>query len=333
MNAYSPDNHKWRVLGVIIFVYVFLCFLLAIPAEALRLRTNWAKRVDLSEKIIRGEVVSVKSYWNPERTRIYTNVTLLVDDHIKGDGSGETTITVPGGTVGDDTHWVSDTPQFNVGDYGVILLEPSGYVTGGPDGVYLIQRPIGGTNQLQSLTEDRFLLWIKAYVNGQTRISFEETIIEEHPSKYLQQNMLHGTALGETTCIATVSSDRWKGEYFNNKTLSGSPSMVRDDGASFIDFDWGTGSPSSTCGIGADNFSVRWTRTFSFDADTYRFTVTGDDGFRLYVDDVLKLEKWFDQPPTTYSVDVPLTAGNHTLKMEYYEHGGGATAKLSWQPT
>jgi hypothetical protein len=134
-------------------------------------------------------------------------------------------------------------------------------------------------------------------------------------------------------CISSVPSDHWKGEYFNNQTLSGSPSMVRDDGASFIDFDWGTGSPSSACGIGADNFSVRWTRTFSFDADTYRFTVTGDDGFRLYVDDVLKLEKWFDQPPTTYSVDVPLSAGNHTLKMEYYEHGGGATAKLSWQPT
>jgi hypothetical protein len=134
-------------------------------------------------------------------------------------------------------------------------------------------------------------------------------------------------------CISSVPSDHWKGEYFNNQTLSGSPSMVRDDGTGFIDFNWGYDSPRSACGIGADNFSVRWTRTLSFDADTYRFTVTGDDGFRLYVDDVLKLEKWFDQPPTTYSVDVPLTAGNHTLKMEYYEHGGGATAKLSWQPT
>ena len=225
MNAYSPDNHKWRVLGVIIFVYVFLCFLLAIPAEALRLRTNWAKRVDLSKNIIRGEVVSLKSYWNPERTLIYTDITLLVDDHIKGDGSGETTITVPGGTVGDDTHWVSDTPHFDVGDYGIILLEPFGYVTGGPDGVYLIQRPIGGTNQLQSVTEDRFLLWIKSYVNGQTQISFEESA-EESSMMSMEQNISYATISGVnpstisagTGSVLTVTgngfgSSRGSGDY------------------------------------------------------------------------------------------------------------------------
>jgi hypothetical protein len=320
----------WRLLAGLFFCG---CLWFTGPTEALRIKTNWGERVDLSEKIVRGEVVSVKSYWNAEKTLIYTDIIVLVEEYLKGNGPKEIIIKIPGGTVGDKTQWVSDTPHFDVGDHGVIFLESSGQVTAGPDGVYLIQRPIGGTNQLQSLTEDRFLLWIKAYVNGQTRISFEETIIEEHPSKYLQQNMLHGTALGETTCIATVSSDCWKGEYFNNKTLSGSPSMVRDDGASFIDFDWGTGSPSSACGIGADNFSVRWTRTVSFDADTYRFTVTSDDGFRLYVDDVIKLEKWFDQPPTTYSVDVPLTVGNHTLKMSTMSMVEGPTAKLSWQPT
>jgi photosystem II stability/assembly factor-like uncharacterized protein/surface antigen len=134
-----------------------------------------------------------------------------------------------------------------------------------------------------------------------------------------------------TTCIATVSSDHWKGEYYNGVSLSGGPLMVRDDGNGFLNFDWGTGSPSSDCGIGADNFSVRWTRAVYFDAGTYRFTVTSDDGFRLYVGDALKLDKWFDQPPTTYTVDVSLTAGNHNLKMEYYERGGGAVARLSWE--
>ncbi len=174
MNADRSDNQRWRVLEAIVLGHVFLCFLLAIPAEAIRLHTNWAERVDLSEKIVRGEVVSIRSYWNSERTRIHTDVTILVDEHIKGAGSGETTITVPGGTVGADTQWVSDTPHFGVGDYAVILLESSGYVTGGPDGIHPIQRSIVGKNQLQSLTEDPFLGWIKSYVNGQTRISFEE---------------------------------------------------------------------------------------------------------------------------------------------------------------
>ena len=201
MNAHRPDHKEWRVLEVIVLVYVFLCFLLAMPAEAIRLHTNWAERVDLSEKIVRGEVVSIKSYWNSERTRIYTDVTILVDEHIKGAGSLETTITVPGGTVGADTQWVSDTPHFDVGDYAVMLLESSGHVTGGPDGVYPIQKPIGGINQLQSLTEDPFLVWIKSYVNGQTRISFEE---ETSPMMLLEQTLSYATISGVSP--STVSA-------------------------------------------------------------------------------------------------------------------------------
>ena len=133
------------------------------------------------------------------------------------------------------------------------------------------------------------------------------------------------------TCTTTVSSDRWKGEYYNNKDLSGSPTMVRDDGDGNLNFDWESDSPSSSCEIGADNFSVRWTRTVSFDANDYRFTMTSDDGFRLYIDDELKLNKWIDQGATTYTVDVSLSAGNHTIKMEYYENGGNAVARLSWK--
>jgi hypothetical protein len=134
-----------------------------------------------------------------------------------------------------------------------------------------------------------------------------------------------------SSCQDTVLSGRWKGEYFNNMTLSGSPTIVRDDGAGVLDFDWGSGSPGSSCGVGADHFSARWTRTAHFDAGNYRFTVTSDDGFRIYVDGSLKLEKWFDQGPTTYTVDVALSAGNHTVRMDYYENGGGAVAKLSWK--
>jgi hypothetical protein len=134
----------------------------------------------------------------------------------------------------------------------------------------------------------------------------------------------------EVGCIVSVPQDHWKGEYFNNKTLSGSPAMVRDDGTGFTNFNWGEGSPGSDCGLGSDNFSVRWTRTVSFTSGTYRFTVTSDDGVRLYVDDQLILDKWIDQPPTTYTVDVPLSAGNHSIKMEYYEAAGGAVASLTW---
>ncbi|MCA9956409.1 MAG: hypothetical protein KC434_16890, partial [Anaerolineales bacterium] len=60
----------------------------------------------------------------------------------------------------------------------------------------------------------------------------------------------------------------WKGEYFNNRTLTGSPTLVRDDAN--INFNWGSGIPDN--GLPADNFSVRWTRTINFPAGSYRFT-------------------------------------------------------------
>src|SRR6266511_3335551 len=142
--------------------------------------------------------------------------------------------------------------------------------------------------------------------------------------------LLSWTAVGGASCLANVPADRWRGEYYNNTTLTGSVAMVRDDGAGFLNFDFGSGSPSSACGVNADNFSARWTRTVNFAADNYRFTVTGDDGVRLYIDGQLKIDKWFDQGANTYTADVYLSTGNHEVKLEYYEHEAGAVALLSW---
>jgi hypothetical protein len=119
----------------------------------------------------------------------------------------------------------------------------------------------------------------------------------------------------------------WRGAYFNNKTLSGSPVLVRDDAE--INFAWGTGSPAPGT-IGRDGFSVRWTRTLNLAAGSYRFTMTVDDGARLWVNDHLLVDAWRDQAPRTYTGDIYVPAGGVPVKMEYYENSGGATARLSW---
>lgn len=118
----------------------------------------------------------------------------------------------------------------------------------------------------------------------------------------------------------------WKGEYFNNQSLSGSPVLTRNDAN--VNFNWGYASPDPV--VPADHFSVRWTRTLYADAGTYRFTVTADDGVRVWVDGGPLIDKWFDQPPTTYTADISLGAGNHTVKMEYYEDRYSATAQLAY---
>jgi hypothetical protein len=191
-----PDDGKWGYFGMIFSVCIFLCLFLVMPVEALRVKTNWARRVDLSEKIVRGQVMDVRSYWDSKKGLIYTDVTILVDEHIKGYGLKEMTITLPGGTIGDQTHFVSDTPQFEVGDYGIILLEPSGHVTGGSDGVYFLQKPITEGGLFQSASEDRFLSWIRAYGAGQTKISFEESFNQEPFLFPAQEDTSNATIFG-----------------------------------------------------------------------------------------------------------------------------------------
>jgi glucose/arabinose dehydrogenase len=114
-------------------------------------------------------------------------------------------------------------------------------------------------------------------------------------------------------------------EYFDNSTLSGEPVLIRSDDA--IAFDWGEGSPNFV--VPSNLFSARWTRTKSYGAGIYRFSVTGDDGIRVLVDGTQVIDGWFYQPPTAYTADVSLSEGPHTVVIEYFEHTGGAVARFS----
>jgi len=123
-----------------------------------------------------------------------------------------------------------------------------------------------------------------------------------------------------------VNSGTWKGEYFNNATLSGSPVLTRNDAQ--INFDWGSGSPATS--INADNFSVRWTRSLDFTPGTYRFSILSDDGARLWVNNQQIINAWNDHLEQTFTGDITLSGGSVPIQLEYYEHGGGAKVQFSW---
>jgi len=125
-----------------------------------------------------------------------------------------------------------------------------------------------------------------------------------------------------------VGGETWRGEYFNCRDMNCPLVLTRDDKA--IDFDWATGSPDPT--ITADNFSVRWTRTLNFNTGTYRFLASSDDGVRIWVDGGLVVDGWEDHSlPKTYTGDVSLADGQHTITVEYFEHEGDASAHVWWQ--
>ncbi len=123
------------------------------------------------------------------------------------------------------------------------------------------------------------------------------------------------------------SDPTWRGEYFANATLSGAPALVRADAE--VNFRWGTGAPAS--GLPTDRFSVRWTRYVYFPDDgVYRFTLTSDDGSRLFIDDQMVIDAWYDHGPKSFVVDRTLRAGHHLLRLEYYDNVGEATVELKW---
>jgi PA14 domain-containing protein/Calx-beta domain-containing protein/IPT/TIG domain-containing protein len=120
--------------------------------------------------------------------------------------------------------------------------------------------------------------------------------------------------------------DQFFAEYFNNIGLSGTPTFTACEPS--ITYNWGASGPGS--GIGIDNFSVRWTGSFNFAAGATAFTATADDGIRVWVDDDPIVDGWVDQSPTKFKATPTLTEGTHLVKVEYYEHGGGAVAQVSW---
>ncbi len=116
-------------------------------------------------------------------------------------------------------------------------------------------------------------------------------------------------------------------QYFKNTNLSGDPAITRDEKA--INFPYGdTGSPDPS--IGHNTFSARWTASQYFAKGKYMFSATVDDGVRLFIDGHLVIDKWIDEATTTYTATVDLTAGQHEIKMEYYQAFGGAVAQLTW---
>ena len=191
----------------------------------------------------------------------------------------------------------------------------------------------GGTYRFTATADDG----VRVYVDGNLIINqwsdhsaqtfaADVSLAAGHHQVMMEYYENGGLAVAKLTWEATPTNFvNWKGEYFNNRTLTGSPLQVRDDAN--INFNWGYSAPAN--GLPADNFSVRWTRTVNFPAGSYRFTTTSDDGVRLWVNGHLLIDQWKEQAAATYS-GVLYLSGNVAIQMDYFENGGLAVAQLNW---
>jgi hypothetical protein len=132
------------------------------------------------------------------------------------------------------------------------------------------------------------------------------------------------------------------GEYFANPDVAGDPAFVRRDVR--IDFDWqgrapgGSTSPDFSS-VGANDFSVRWTgQLLPRFSEKYTFSLTGDDGARLWVRPSggsfawnLLIDAWDAPTVGAATADYTFKAGQtYDVKVEYHDLKGPAIARLAW---
>jgi hypothetical protein len=89
---------------------------------------------------------------------------------------------------------------------------------------------------------------------------------------------------------------------------------------------WRLSSPYS------DHFSARFTGTLKIEKEgDYTFYFQSDDGARVWIDDNQIIDAWVPRSNLTSEATVHLTPGDHAVRCEYMEIGGGAQAHFRWK--
>jgi beta-glucosidase len=148
------------------------------------------------------------------------------------------------------------------------------------------------------------------YARGCGRI---DTVVVTIPSSYL----------------TTPDGERGlKGEYFNNIDLAGQPALKRTDRQ--IEFQWTLFSPNPL--INADWYSVRWTGTLEAPhAGPCRIGVEGDDGYRLYIDGKLVIDRWEKKGFALTTIPLRLVKDRrYDLRLEFFANVGNVRCRLVW---
>ncbi|MGW5104496.1 PA14 domain-containing protein [Streptomyces sp. NPDC004100] len=84
-----------------------------------------------------------------------------------------------------------------------------------------------------------------------------------------------------------------------------------------------------------DDVSVRWTGKLTpTTSGAHVFSITGDNGFRLWIDGKSVIDHWVDDwDKEQTSAPVTLEAGHaYDFKVEYFEHYGGSNLHVRWTP-
>lgn len=119
-----------------------------------------------------------------------------------------------------------------------------------------------------------------------------------------------------------------KAAYFNTADWSGAPTFERVDEQ--INFQWTLFSPDPR--LAYDHFGVKWEGVVVPDkSGLFQIGIDGNDGYRLFLNDALLIDRSSDQSYHVTTKSVLFTKGEKIkIRIEYAEKAGNSFFKLVW---
>lgn len=119
--------------------------------------------------------------------------------------------------------------------------------------------------------------------------------------------------------------------YFDNTELRGEP--VFESRNEEVNFHWTLYSPHEK--LRADHYSARWTGELTAPkSGEFQIGLEGNDGFRLYLNDKLLIDRWNKQSYHTDLVPYQFTKGEkYAIRIEFHETQGEGKIRLIWNAT
>ena len=157
----------------ILSLFIIILFIINFSAFPQQTISKIEKLTVDADIILTGKVIQQKSIWNDNQSKIYTNVTIEVEEYLKGkSNNSKIIITYPGGEIGEVGELYSHMPEFK-NDEEVLLFvkknekENTLVVLNGQDGKLTLSKDLNSGEKITSSNEkvSEIKKSIKQYIN------------------------------------------------------------------------------------------------------------------------------------------------------------------------
>lgn len=106
-----------------IAVLLAALFLMIQPGLALMKYLTLETLVKQADAIVVGKVAQISCFWNENKTKIFTQISVESQKSLKGNLPAVFTVITQGGQIGELGLWVSDQPRFQMNEKVILFLK------------------------------------------------------------------------------------------------------------------------------------------------------------------------------------------------------------------